>query len=357
MDLFDSALREMKMKSGRPELRRKRAFTLIELLVVIAIIAVLIALLLPAVQQAREAARRTQCKNNLKQIGLALHNYHDTYLKFPASMYFSNFPGGGLTGYSATGGNTTHGPSWLVGMLPYIDQGPLYNLANFSVAMGNPINAAVTSANIGGFQCPSDSSASAGNKYLDATRMGPNQWARGSYAASSNGPRQINGVQANMATRFPSYGAGLPSQRGVIGWNGWGGINAVTDGTSNTVAAWEIRSGLSVTDPRGLWASGRIGSGSIADCNNPGGGINSGDCFGINSGLSGSDDILGCIDTPPQMGCYTGGDGQAGPKSQHTGGVHALMCDGSVRFINQNLDGGTMARLTLEADGQVVGDF
>ena len=163
------------MKKNRPELRRQRAFTLIELLVVIAIIAVLIALLLPAVQQAREAARRTQCKNNLKQIGLALHNYHDTYMKFPASMYFSSFPGGGLIGYQQSGADTTHGPSWLVGMLPYIDQAPLYNLANFTVAIGNAINAPITSANIAGFQCPSDSNASSGNKFLDTSRMGPNQ--------------------------------------------------------------------------------------------------------------------------------------------------------------------------------------
>src|ERR1700744_5757312 len=113
------------MKIQYRQRQRPHAFTLIELLVVIAIIAVLIALLLPAVQQAREAARRTQCKNNLKQIGLALHKYHDTYLKFPAAMYFSNFPNGGLIGYTATGADTQHGPSWLVGLLPYIDQGPL----------------------------------------------------------------------------------------------------------------------------------------------------------------------------------------------------------------------------------------
>jgi prepilin-type N-terminal cleavage/methylation domain-containing protein/prepilin-type processing-associated H-X9-DG protein len=340
--------------------RGQRAFTLIELLVVIAIIAVLIALLLPAVQQAREAARRTQCKNNLKQIGLALHNYHDTYLKFPASMYFSNFPNGGLSGYSATGADTTHGPNWLVGMLPYIDQAPLFNLANFSVAIGNSINAPITSANIGGFQCPSDSNANAGNKFLDASRMGPNQWGRGSYAASGTGPQTFNGTQGwTTGTLPPAAGQLGPSWRGVMGYNGWGGINSVTDGTSNTVAVWEIRAGLGATDPRGLWASGRVGAGWMADCNNNGGGMASGDCYGINEGThADGDDILGCINATAQgMGCHANGDGQAGPKSLHTGGVHALMCDGSVRFINQNLDGGTMAKITVQADGQVAGDF
>ena len=95
--------------------RRKRGFTLIELLVVIAIIAILIALLLPAVQQAREAARRSQCKNNMKQIGLALHNYHDV---------FTTFPIGGL--------KNSRGPNWRVGLLPYMDQAPAYNQVSFA---------------------------------------------------------------------------------------------------------------------------------------------------------------------------------------------------------------------------------
>lgn len=350
----------VKMKKNAADIRRYKAFTLIELLVVIAIIAVLIALLLPAVQQAREAARRTQCKNNLKQIGLALHNYHDTYLKFPASMYFSTFPNGGLIGYQQTGGSTTHGPSWLVGLLPYIDQGPLYNQANFTVAIGNTLNANVTSANIAGFQCPSDSYATSGNKYLDTNNMGPNQWARGSYAASGVGPQTFNGTPGwQSLPQPPAYGALGANWRGAMGYNGWGGINSVTDGTSNTVASWEIRSGLGVTDPRGLWASGRIGAGFVANCNNNGSGMGSGDCYGINEGThADGDDIYGCINAPAQgMGCHAGADSQAGPKSLHTGGVHALMCDGSVRFINQNLDGGTMAKIIAQADGQVVSDF
>ncbi len=339
--------------------RQQRAFTLIELLVVIAIIAVLIALLLPAVQQAREAARRTQCKNNLKQIGLGLHNYHDTYTKFPAAMYFSNFPnqnGAALPGYQSTNGGTMHGPNWLVGMLPYIDQAPLYNQINFTQAMGAAANATITSASMSAFVCPSDGQASSGNKFQDTGRMGPNMWARGNYAASGNGP-QWNGYTNVGGTGL--YGAMPTQQRGVMGYNGWGGINAVIDGTSNTVACWEIRAGLSTTDPRGLWASSRIGAGFIANCNNPSSSTSSGDCYGINEGNhSNGDDILGCVDAPTQgMGCHAGGDGQAGPKSLHVGGVHALMTDGSVKFISQNLDGFTMAKLVAQADGGVVGEF
>src|SRR6188768_3739919 len=102
--------------------RSRRAFTLIELLVVIAIIAILIALLLPAVQQAREAARRTQCKNNLKQLGLALHNYHDIYQRFPRSFGNQSVDGSG---------NERWGHSQWVGLLPFFDQAPLYNQWNF----------------------------------------------------------------------------------------------------------------------------------------------------------------------------------------------------------------------------------
>lgn len=335
--------------------RRQTGFTLIELLVVIAIIAVLIALLLPAVQQAREAARRTQCKNNLKQVGLALHNYHDTYLRFPASMYFSSFPNGGLVGYSASA-NATHGPSWLVGMLPFIDQAPLYNQANFTLSMANAANANLVSANLSAFQCPSDPNSTSGNKHLNTGIMGNNQWGRGNYAASGYGPAWT-GLVGNPG--LGNWATISPYQRGIMGVNGWGNIAGVTDGTSNTVASWEVRAGTSQADVRGTWASGRVGASFIANCNNNSSITTSGDCYGINEGnhING-DDIQGCTDAPSQgMGCHAGGDGQAGPKSLHVGGCHALLADGTVRFMNQNMDGATMARLTAQADGQVVGEF
>ena len=131
--------------------RRRRAFTLIELLVVIAIIAVLIALLLPAVQQAREAARRSQCINNLKQHGLALHNYHDTYATFPP-------------GWIGVQANASHveGPSgfaWGAHTLPYIDQATLYSQINFNVSLVDPSNDVARKQVIGVFRCPSDPSS------------------------------------------------------------------------------------------------------------------------------------------------------------------------------------------------------
>src|SRR5260221_10831944 len=143
--------------------RRNSGFTLIELLVVIAIIAILIALLLPAVQQAREAARRTQCRNNLKQIGLALHNYHDTFTKFPPAMVRRTWGSGVPT--------QTHsnGAAWSLRIAPYLDQAPLYNIFNFNAEpawadtsinaqLGAPYTnyAVVAGSTVPPYLCPSD---------------------------------------------------------------------------------------------------------------------------------------------------------------------------------------------------------
>ena len=127
--------------------KRSRGFTLIELLVVIAIIAILIALLLPAVQQAREAARRTQCKNNLKQLGLGFHNYHDTFRTFPKPAIL------GLN--VAAGLEIVQGVSWGTLLLPFLDQAPLYNNYDTNLSPFDPANVAATETILNGFLCPS----------------------------------------------------------------------------------------------------------------------------------------------------------------------------------------------------------
>ncbi|MEI8383990.1 MAG: DUF1559 domain-containing protein [Planctomycetota bacterium] len=328
----------------RRENSRKRGFTLIELLVVIAIIAVLIALLLPAVQQAREAARRTQCKNNLKQIGLALHNYHDTYLRFPAAIYFTD--GNTIQGYNQ---QDNLGPSWLIGMLPYFDQAPLYNKYQFNQKANSAANSQVVSQTMPALTCPSDPYATTGNKFTGFNNNIP--FARGNYGASASGAANPNTVWASI----PS------SDRGLMGVQGWGNIAGVIDGTSNTVASWEIRAGTMATDPRGTWANGKTGGGTLGNCLNKAS-VGTGDCFGINEGNhTNGDDCWGNTgdynNVAVGMGGFSGGDGQAGPKSLHVGGVHALMTDGTVRFISQNLDGNTMRAIIGIADGSTVGEF
>jgi prepilin-type N-terminal cleavage/methylation domain-containing protein/prepilin-type processing-associated H-X9-DG protein len=204
-----------------------RGFTLIELLVVIAIIAVLIALLLPAVQAAREAARRAQCTNNMKQIGLALHNYHSTHDKFP--------PGASVNMSDPTGAATGGAGPWLnwndwscqALMLGFLEQQPLYNAANFNFAVwhsgrtpiGYYANLTVFNAKVGSFLCPSDPDAGIGstNNYFAST--GPNT--------------QSNNVSTISATNGQATGAGTP---GLFSYSLTYGLRDCTDGSSNTVA-------------------------------------------------------------------------------------------------------------------------
>ena len=339
---------------------KTKGFTLIELLVVIAIIAVLIALLLPAVQQAREAARRSQCKNNLKQIGLALHNYHDNTLVFPSVMYWRD-PTAYTTVGPYTGGNAggsvvyqTH--SWLVAILPYIDQAPLYNTYNFSQNLSQGNNPNVVTTSISPYVCPSDAAANSSNKCTTFSGSFAAPMARGNYGASGVGfwPGSNNLTKQALGT----------ADLGLMVYNGNNNVASVIDGTSNTVAAWELRAGTGGGDPRGVWGSGRVGGGILSLCLNrdPSFGT-TGDCYGINEGThNDGDDVWSNgynmnANTNIGMGGHGGADAQAGPKSLHVGGVHALMADGAVRFISQNLNGLTHRRLIAISDGNVIGEF
>jgi prepilin-type N-terminal cleavage/methylation domain-containing protein len=211
---------------------RCRAFTLIELLVVIAIIAILIALLLPAVQQAREAARRSQCKNNLKQMGLALHNYHDVHLVFPPG----NCSPATSLGY---GSGTSTGHNLHAGILPYIDQAPLYNRLNWSVAPAfnqtsvDTVHEAAVQTIITAYICPSSQTTTLFSY-------------SSSYPIYVQGIAQYVGIEGSDQLLAP--GSTYISNGGTFFRNSKIGIHKITDGTSNTMLVGEY-SGLAKGQP------------------------------------------------------------------------------------------------------------
>ena len=327
---------------------RWRGFTLIELLVVIAIIAVLIALLLPAVQQAREAARRTQCRNNAKQIGLALHNYHDNLKMFPPAVIWRQ-ASQAWPSNNADQMAPTMGPNWMVYILPYIDGSNLYNQVDLNNPMANGAgnNPIVRATTIPAFICPSDPFA---QTKLNRWTNGGSPWARGNYGANMGKQLDSNSGYAGVAfTSLP------PDRRGCMGFGRGAAIAQITDGTSNTVLVWELRAGPTDQDSRGTWAMGRYGSSIVAGCDYD---I---DCYGINDVTPNGEDIFGCDQssaaTTARMPCWPNGDGQAAPRSLHIGGVHALMADGAVRFVNQNLDQNVLQCLNSIGGNEIVSGF
>ncbi len=228
---------------------RRRGFTLIELLVVIAIIAILIALLLPAVQQAREAARRSQCKNNLKQLGLALHNYHDTHNNFPPATINPGCNGCNSLIPGVVRNITAH----LLLLLPYLDQAPLYNQIDFSQPVGLAAHSSVTSRpsataaasnmtaikgkHVSVFACPSDPGDEPGTNSDAADHYYTIDYHRTSYGVIARS-WEDNGSNAAL---FWGSSTNTGSARSAFGHNGAAKMRDITDGTSNTILLCESR--------------------------------------------------------------------------------------------------------------------
>ena len=328
----------------RPITRRQRnAFTLIELLVVIAIIAILIGLLLPAVQKVREAAARMKCQNNLKQLGIAAHSYLEVKGQLPEATQMNYITGAGNTANSDA--NQPFGPNWAVLILPHIEQDNLFrsvDVASYRVNSANQGWRGLRGTKISTFLCPSDV-----GQDVQCSQNGGG-WARGNYAANA-GPTW---VQDTINGNSPNNGYGPAG--GVMCTN-WGAtITQITngDGTSATILFNEVRVGINALDRRGVWAMGFPGSSMTA--------ANAiGDCLTPNDPYEASDDIQGCdqfwysgIGTRDRMGCWAPCPSwQAQARSKHTGGVNACFCDGSVRFISNNIDVANWSRLNSRNDG------
>ncbi len=309
----------MPKQQPKPE----RGFTLIELLVVIAIIAILIALLLPAVQQAREAARRTQCKNNLKQLGLALHNYHDVHKTFPPSVIFD--PAGTLTG-------PTDGRSWLFQLLPFFENANLYHAADDSVSTDQD---PVSSARLTSLACPSDPNSNTVISF--GQDMGTtNYLGNGSHRGIGSSQFYYEcGPVADLTS-------GTIIRRGVR-------MRDITDGTSNTFLAGE-RGVVTRFGGYGMWNYGTLGCSS-----GHGDTVMTHDIWEFATNNGGLNYIGGF--RPPESFRQPAGDDIFHWWSFHAGGGQFLLADGSARFVSYNTDYGTMDALHQRSDGQVIGEF
>ncbi|HIK93297.1 MAG TPA: DUF1559 domain-containing protein [Planctomycetes bacterium] len=361
----------MSMLHAQHKNRRRffAGFTLIELLVVIAIIAILIALLLPAVQQAREAARRTQCKNNLKQFGLAMHNYHDVHNVFPHNQQrYTNGP---------MPADRTGGFGWIVYALPYFDQAPLYNTLTFESNRDSgitdfPANKAAFQRTMPMITCPSN----------DQPKVQTDKWV------TSGGYRwRSNAGQNNRLGACTDYVGSL----GHI-WGGWKDCAAVPDQLVNDAIPGGL--GRKGSNPGTPWVNGERSN----EWNNGNGVFLYGGSKAIKDIVDGTSNTVAVFENmhyvggapSPQgfnyrrshfsswmttlgsnhnmrnpinnkkylQGSFNGGDLRCeSPSSRHVGGIQCLLADGSVRFLTENIDHGIRYKIAVRNDNLATGEF
>ena len=323
---------------------RRRGFTLIELLVVIAIIGVLIGLLLPAVQSAREAARRAQCVNNLKQIGLAIHNYESVHGCFPAG--YQSWAGNGFR--DSQTGDWGPGWGWLTALMPMVEQGSIYNALNTNLPCWNAENTSLVKTTVSVFLCPS-----AGNidETVGVTDIDMNVW-QGAVFARANYVHNVGWNDVWTAPATIDYEDPIRGANGVMFRNSRVRIPAITDGLSNTVAAGERVPWLADAVWPGVVPGAKHYSyNEFASSGTGGTGINydnAGSYLGANSGPSIYEDPQ--IIHPPNSPIGHTDE----MYSMHPGGSNVLMCDGSVRFVKHTVRLATWQALCSRGVGEVV---
>ena len=302
----------------------RRGFTLIELLVVIAIIAILVALLLPAVQQAREAARRSQCKGHLKQIGLALHNYHDSYSVLPF-------------------GYMTHGTGWSAMILPQLDQTPLYDTLVFTESglgdwdIAGPNQTACTTV-LPVFQCPT-------NPYLNPHASNPKMPNRvpSAYVGSVSGT--VGLVPWAPSALTPDILFAQVQNDGIFYRNSSTRMRDVTDGTSNTIFAGEAPTNVGLIKNSQEIDHWYIGAWQV-----------DGDYLPPPSILEETAEFVCSTGIPLNAhldDTISGHEWEAAFGSYHPGGAHLLLGDGAVKFLNENLDRSVFSALGTR-DGEEI---
>lgn len=344
----------------------RRAFTLIELLVVIAVIGVLIALILPAVQASREAARRVQCLNHLKQLGMALHNYHDAHRVLPPAVIWGGGPGEplglgvlpvGPIDRVAIGVSPDTEPdrihaNWAVLLLPHMEQAELFNAFELSLPIDDEANRTARTQNLSVMKCPTDNYNDEPFERALAVGVAGHTYARGNYALNFGPDAPCYRFEPGCDVGFFTDTDDLLNTNMRVWGSGVSGLNIsfrfrdFSRGLSRMVAIDEIRAGIDPLDSRGVWALGLAGSSLTVRH----GKYNLGNDGPINSLSPEADDLTTCGELEAKytaqglkdlgLPCQSNtipANHQATARSLHTGGVQVLMLDGSAHFANENI--------------------
>ncbi len=358
--LFDHLLRRGPMS--------RRGFTLVELLVSLGIMAILMGLLLVAVQYARESARRTSCNNNLRQLGVALNNYHSTHSMLPPAVIWAPYgeplgkgflPIGVLDRvalFGATADDTIYA-NWVSMLLPHLEEQALFQQWDRAVPVSHERNAAVRVAELHFMKCPSDPYNSEHFMRGLAFGLEGHEYARGNYAMNV-GPDNdcIDGTMTEdgpCVFGFIAAGGDLLTKNSQVWGSGVAGVNRafrfkdITDGLSHTVVLDEIRSGIDPLDPRGVWSLGQVPSSLIArhgkhsDAGRP------------NPVNNRSEEFIGCAALARKLGegrlraeqmpCFVVSPANeantlGAARSMHSEGVNVLFADGSVHFVQDDVN-------------------